>query len=96
MNEQQLPLTQALGFTTEPFDKNLPAKHLFVSTQIKQLFSQLKLLLQRRGIALAGGVPQPVPQRDHRRVRAGPRRARRQQNSKLAEPVLAVRRAIAY
>lgn len=55
MNEQQLPLTQALGFTREPFDKNLPAKHLFISTQIKQLFSQLKLLLQRRGIALITG-----------------------------------------
>jgi general secretion pathway protein A len=55
MNEQQLPLIQALGFTREPFDKNLPAKHLFISTQIKQLFSQLKLLLQRRGIALITG-----------------------------------------
>ncbi len=55
MNEQQLPLTQALGFTREPFDKNLPTKHLFFSKQIKQLFSQLKLLLQRRGIALITG-----------------------------------------
>ena len=55
MNEQQLPLTQALGFTREPFDKNLPTKHLFFSKQIKQLFSHLKLLLQRRGIALITG-----------------------------------------
>jgi len=55
MNEQQLPLTQALGFSREPFDKNLPTKHLFISKQIKQLFSQLKLLLQRRGIALVTG-----------------------------------------
>ena len=55
MNEQQLPLTQALGFTREPFDKNLPTKHLFFSKQIKQLFSQLKLLLQRRSIALITG-----------------------------------------
>jgi hypothetical protein len=43
MNEQLLPLTQALGFTREPFDKNLPAKHLFVSTQIKQLSKNLIL-----------------------------------------------------
>jgi len=55
MSEQQLPLTQALGFTREPFDKNLPLKHLFISRQMKQLFAQLKLLLQRRGIALITG-----------------------------------------
>jgi len=55
MNEKQLPLTKALGFTREPFDKNLPVKHLFISQQIKQLFNQLKLLLQRRGIALITG-----------------------------------------
>ena len=55
MNEQPLLLTQALGFTREPFDKNLPVKHLFISKQIEQLFAQLKLLLQRRGIALITG-----------------------------------------
>jgi len=55
MKEQQLPLTHALGFAREPFDKNLSTKHLFISQQIKQLFAQLKLLLQRRGIALITG-----------------------------------------
>lgn len=55
MNDQHLPLTQALGFTREPFDKNLPTKHLFLSRQIKQLFAQLKQLLHRRGIALITG-----------------------------------------
>lgn len=55
MNEQQLPLKQALGFTREPFDKNIPTKHLFRSQQIKQLFNQLKQLIQRRGIALVTG-----------------------------------------
>ena len=55
MNEQQLPLAQALGFMREPFDKNISAKQLFMSQQIKQLFGQLKQLLQRRGIALITG-----------------------------------------
>ena len=55
MTEQQLPLNQALGFTREPFDKNIPTKHLFLSQQIKHLFNQLKQLLQRRGIALVTG-----------------------------------------
>jgi type II secretory pathway predicted ATPase ExeA len=55
MAEQQLPLNQALGFSREPFDKNIPTKHLFRSQQIKQLFNQLKQLLQRRGIALITG-----------------------------------------
>jgi len=55
MTEQQLPLTQALGFTRQPFDKNIPTKQLFLSQQIKQLFQQLKQLIQRRGIALITG-----------------------------------------
>jgi len=55
MTEQQLPLNQALGFTREPFDKNIPTKHLFLSQQIKQLFNQLKQLILRRGIALVTG-----------------------------------------
>jgi general secretion pathway protein A len=55
MTDQPLPLTQALGFTRQPFDKNIPTKQLFVSRQIKQLFSQLQQLLQRRGIALVTG-----------------------------------------
>jgi general secretion pathway protein A len=55
MTDQPLPLTQALGFTRPPFDKNIPTKQLFISRQIKQLFSQLQQLLQRRGIALVTG-----------------------------------------
>lgn len=55
MSEQPLPLTQALGFTRQPFDKNIPTKQLFLSQQIKQLFSQLQQLLQHRGIALITG-----------------------------------------
>jgi len=45
MTEQQLPLNQALGLTREPFDKNIPTKHLFISQQIKQLFQQLNQLI---------------------------------------------------
>jgi general secretion pathway protein A len=55
MTDQPLPLIQALGFTRQPFDKNIPTKQLFLSRQIKQLFSQLHQLLQRRGIALVTG-----------------------------------------
>jgi len=55
MIEPTLALAQALGFTREPFDKNIPTKQLFLSQQIKQLFTQLKQLLQRRGIALITG-----------------------------------------
>ena len=55
MTEQQLPLNQALGFAKEPFDKNIPTKQLFMSQQIKQMFTQLKQLIQRRGIALVTG-----------------------------------------
>ncbi|HEX9972159.1 MAG TPA: AAA family ATPase [bacterium] len=55
MSEQPLPLTQALGFSRQPFDKNIPSKQLFIARQIKQLFYQLQQLLQRRGIALITG-----------------------------------------
>ena len=55
MNDQSLPLMQALGFTRQPFDKNLPLKHLFISKQIQELFDQLKYFLHRRGIALITG-----------------------------------------
>ncbi|GBE28095.1 hypothetical protein BMS3Bbin03_02031 [bacterium BMS3Bbin03] len=55
MNDQSLPLMQALGFTRQPFDKNLPLKHLFLSKQIKELFQHLKHFLHRRGIALVTG-----------------------------------------
>ncbi|UCE07644.1 MAG: ATP-binding protein [bacterium] len=55
MNQQPLPFKPAMGFTRERFDKNFPTKHLFMSQQIKQLFAQLKQLLQRREIALISG-----------------------------------------
>lgn len=55
MTEQPLSLTQALGFTKPPFDKNIPSKQLFLSRQIKQLFALLHQLLHRRGIALITG-----------------------------------------
>ena len=55
MTDQPLPLAQALGFTRQPFDKNIPTKQLFLSQQIQQLFALLKQLLQRRGIALITG-----------------------------------------
>jgi len=55
MNEQSLPLLQALGFTRQPFDKDLPAKQLFLSAQIKQLFELFRHFLHRRGIALITG-----------------------------------------
>ena len=55
MNDPSLPLMQALGFTRQPFDKNLPLKHLFLSKQIKELFAHLKQFLHRRGIALVTG-----------------------------------------
>jgi len=54
MNEQA-SLVQALGFVRQPFDKNLPAKDIFRSAQIKQLFEILRRFLNRRGIALITG-----------------------------------------
>ena len=55
MNNQTVPLVQALGFIKQPFDKNLPLKHLFLSKQIKQLVDGLKHFLHRRGIAMITG-----------------------------------------
>ena len=55
MNQQPLPLSQALGFSRQPFDKNLPPKQIFLSKQIQQLFDGLKHFLHRRGIALITG-----------------------------------------
>jgi len=55
MNQKPLPLMQALGFSRQPFDKNLPLKHIFLSKQIQQLFDGLKHFLLRRGIALITG-----------------------------------------
>jgi len=55
MTEQSLSLTQALGLTQQPLDKNIPTNQLFLSQQINQLFTLLKQLIQRRGIALITG-----------------------------------------
>ncbi|MCP4651859.1 MAG: AAA family ATPase [Candidatus Omnitrophica bacterium] len=55
MDSQQINMRQALGFTREPFDKNVPAKKLYISQQMKQLFLKLSQLLHRRGIALITG-----------------------------------------
>jgi type II secretory pathway predicted ATPase ExeA len=55
MTEPKVPLTQALGFVRQPFDKNIPSKSLFMSQQINQLFTLLNQFLHRRGIALITG-----------------------------------------
>lgn len=55
MTDQPLSLTQALGFSRQPFDKNIPGKSLFISQQISQLFAVLRQFLHRRGIALITG-----------------------------------------
>lgn len=51
----KLSLTESLGFTREPFDKHLPAKDLFLSSQIKVLSDKLKFFLKRRGVAVITG-----------------------------------------
>ena len=55
MNSSNLTFTEALGLVRQPFDKNLPARQLFHSHQIKELFQALKLFLGRRGIAMVTG-----------------------------------------
>lgn len=44
------------GFLKEPFTKAIAAKSLFLSTQLQALFTRLKALLARRGMALI--IPQ--------------------------------------
>lgn len=51
----KLSLTEALGLTREPFDKNLPAKDLFLSSQIQTLSDKLRFFLKRRGVAVITG-----------------------------------------
>ncbi len=51
MNE----LNAHFGFLTEPFSKELSAKSLFMTQQLKTLFQRLDQLLRRRGIALITG-----------------------------------------
>lgn len=55
MNSSNLTFLEALGLTRQPFDKNLSARNLFHSRQIKELFQRLKLFLGRRGIAMVTG-----------------------------------------
>lgn len=43
------------GFLSEPFSKEMPAKDLFITQQLKALFERLRRLLKRRGIALITG-----------------------------------------
>jgi type II secretory pathway predicted ATPase ExeA len=43
------------GFLTEPFAKDIAAKSLFLSKQLKELFAQLRQLIARRGLALITG-----------------------------------------
>ena len=55
MNDSNLTYLEALGFTRQPFDKELSLKHIFHSRQIRELFERLKLFLGRRGIAMVTG-----------------------------------------
>lgn len=43
------------GFLTEPFTKDIAAKSLFISGQLKTLFARLRQLIARRGLALITG-----------------------------------------
>lgn len=43
------------GFLKEPFTKDIAAKALFLSAQLQALFTRLKALLARRGMALITG-----------------------------------------
>jgi type II secretory pathway predicted ATPase ExeA len=51
MNE----LNAYFGFLSEPFTKEILAKSLYLSCQLKTLFGRLKHLLNRRGLALITG-----------------------------------------
>jgi type II secretory pathway predicted ATPase ExeA len=47
--------TAYFGFLTEPFSKDIAAKSLFISKQLKALFARLRQLIARRGLALVTG-----------------------------------------
>jgi type II secretory pathway predicted ATPase ExeA len=47
--------TAYFGFLTEPFAKDIAAKSLFISNQLKTLFARLTQLIARRGLALITG-----------------------------------------
>jgi type II secretory pathway predicted ATPase ExeA len=58
MNSNQVQnhdLNAYFGFLTEPFSKEIPAKKLFLTQQLNELFVRLKGLLKRRGVALITG-----------------------------------------
>lgn len=47
--------TAYFGFLTEPFAKDVAAKSLFITSQLKTLFARLTQLIARRGLALITG-----------------------------------------
>lgn len=47
--------TAYFGFLAEPFTKDIAAKSLFISKQLKALFGRLRQLFARRGLALITG-----------------------------------------
>lgn len=53
--DQSRDFAAYFGFLKEPFTKDIAAKALFVSTQLQALFTRLKALLARRGMALITG-----------------------------------------
>lgn len=53
--DQSRDFVAHFGFLKEPFTKDIAAKALFVSTQLQALFTRLKALLARRGMALITG-----------------------------------------
>jgi len=48
-------LNAYFGFLTEPFSKEMPAKKLYMTHQLKSLFERLKGLLKRPGLTLITG-----------------------------------------
>jgi len=48
-------LNTYFGFLAEPFSKDIPAKALYLTEQLKSLFARLRQLLGRRGLALITG-----------------------------------------
>jgi len=55
MNNSNLTGLEALGFSRQPFAKELSLKHLFLSRQIRELFERFRQFLGRRGIAMITG-----------------------------------------
>ncbi|MFQ5630550.1 MAG: ExeA family protein [bacterium] len=53
--DAQSRFTAYFGFLTEPFTKGIAAKSLFISNQLEDLFTRLRQLIARRGLALITG-----------------------------------------